>query len=421
MSFAVVDFETTGIHPSYHHRVVEIGVTHVEDDGTITARWETLVNPQRDLGPQQIHGIRASDILDAPVFADIAGEFAELLRGRVFATHNASFDLRFLQAEFERAGYWLDGGTPSVCTMTLGKSFGLGGTCSLLHACMTFGIDHSRAHTAGDDSYAAAQLLTTYHRTSSTWPGWSEYWERTAHSGRMYAYPTARLTGVAWKARADMPSEPPSFLERISTSTVRHEVEGASAQYIALLDRCLLDGYISVDEGAQLAEIASELGLTRESVETIHRDYFVELERRAWADGVLTEDEKSDLRAVGSLLQLGEAEVAAAVDDDVRPDGGAIAPAAVFTLAPGDQIVLTGEMARERSDWEDELRARGFVPHPTVTKKTALVAAADPDSLSGKAKKARDYGIPIVSEAGLRKLLDAITAVSATGHEAGNS
>lgn len=36
MAFAVVDFETTGILPSYHHRVVEIGVTHVEDDGSVT-------------------------------------------------------------------------------------------------------------------------------------------------------------------------------------------------------------------------------------------------------------------------------------------------------------------------------------------------------------------------------------------------
>ncbi|UUT36001.1 hypothetical protein L2X98_23115 [Microbacterium elymi] len=43
--------------------------------------------------------------------------------------------------------------------------------------------------------------------------------------------------------------------------------------------------------------------------------------------------------------------------------------------------------------------------HPTVTKRVALVAAADPDSLSGKARKARDYGIPIVSEDGLVRLL----------------
>ena len=75
MSFAVVDFETTGILPSYHHRVVEIGVTHVEDDGTISSRWETLINPERDLGPQRIHGIHAADVLDAPTFSDVAAEF----------------------------------------------------------------------------------------------------------------------------------------------------------------------------------------------------------------------------------------------------------------------------------------------------------------------------------------------------------
>lgn len=405
MTFAVIDFETTGIMPSYHHRVVEIGVTHVDDEGTITGRWETLVNPQRDLGPQHIHGIRAADILDAPLFSDIAGEFAELLQGRVFAAHNAAFDLRFMQAEFERAGYWLDGGTPSVCTMSLGKNFGLGASCALVHACTTYGIEHSRAHTAGDDSYAAAQLLTEYQRASSTWPGWPEYWERTSHSGRMYAYPTARVTGVAWRARADVPSTPPSFLERISTGTRREEVDGAAATYLALLDRCLLDGFISSDEGAQLAEVAGELGLTREAVESLHRDYFVELERRAWADDVLTDEEKADLISVGRLLQLAETEIAAAVDDE-RPDESDAFAQTTFTLAPGDLIVLTGDMDRERQEWETELRSRGFVPHSTVTKKVALVAAADPDSLSGKAKKARDYGIPIVGEHGLRKLLD---------------
>lgn len=34
-----------------------------------------------------------------------------------------------------------------------------------------------------------------------------------------------------------------------------------------------------------------------------------------------------------------------------------------------------------------------------------LLVAADPDSLSGKAKKARSYGIPVVGETYLQKLL----------------
>lgn len=396
MAFAVVDFETTGLLPSYHHRVVEIGVTHVDDDGTVSGRWETLVNPERDLGPQQIHGIRAADILDAPVFGGIVGEFAELLAGRVFAAHNATFDLRFLHAEFARAGYTLALGTPSVCTMRLGASFGLGAASGLSHACATYSIENELAHSAGSDSYAAAQLLSYFRRTSLTWSGWEDYWAQTANAGRAYDYPLARRTGVVTKPRAEAPTVLPSFLERISTEGVREVADGAAAQYTALLDRCLLDGLISVSEGHQLAAVATELGLNRAAIDAIHRDYYVGLERRAWADGVLTDAEKADLRAVGELLQLDEAEIAAAVDV-VAPNDADVAPEA-FTLLPGAVIVLTGDMVRERSAWEAELRERGFLPHPTVTKKVALVVAADPDSLSGKAKKARDYGIPIVAE-----------------------
>ncbi len=62
-------------------------------------------------------------------------------------------------------------------------------------------------------------------------------------------------------------------------------------------------------------------------------------------------------------------------------------------------------MSRPRSDWHRELEAGGFVPCDAVTKKVKLVVAADPDSLSGKARKARDYGIPVVSEAGLAQMV----------------
>lgn len=76
-----------------------------------------------------------------------------------------------------------------------------------------------------------------------------------------------------------------------------------------------------------------------------------------------------------------------------------------FALNAGDLIVLTGEMTRPRSDWDIHLLSLGFTPWNAVTKKVKLVVAADPDSLSGKARKARDYGIPIVDEEGLERLL----------------
>lgn len=55
-------------------------------------------------------------------------------------------------------------------------------------------------------------------------------------------------------------------------------------------------------------------------------------------------------------------------------------------------------MTLPRAAIELELVSRGYTPWPVVTKKVALVVAADPDSVSGKARKARDYGVPVVGE-----------------------
>ncbi|MEE3751445.1 hypothetical protein [Mycobacterium intracellulare] len=41
----------------------------------------------------------------------------------------------------------------------------------------------------------------------------------------------------------------------------------------------------------------------------------------------------------------------------------------------------------------------------SLTRRTRLLIAADSDSTSGKAKKAREYGIPIINEDALGRLL----------------
>ncbi|HCS60147.1 MAG TPA: DNA polymerase III subunit epsilon [Microbacterium sp.] len=417
MSFAIVDFETTGILPSYHHRVVEVGITHVEPDGTVSGHWETLINPERDLGPQHLHGIKAAQVLQAPVFSDIAADFADLLRGRVFVAHNASFDLRFLNAEFERSGYAIWGEIPHLCTMRLGAQFGLGGSSALAHACEGFGIENTQAHSAGADSLATAQLLAAYLRTTADAPAWHDYWFGHIAAAREFPYPQGRTTGVVWQARGDVEEEI-HFLQRISADAKHPRATGAEAEYLALLDRCLLDRVISVSEAQQLASAAEELGFSRFEVQDLHAQYYSALAQVAWSDGMLAADEQSDLNAVAELLGIvGEAResllhaagtptrlTAASQASTSTAIAGAIG---AFTLAQGDLIVLTGEMSRPRSDWEDELRALGYATHTGITKKVRLLVAADPDTLSGKAKKARDYGIPIVNEDGLGRLLGA--------------
>lgn len=412
MGFAVVDFETTGILPSYNHRVVEVGITHVESDGTVSGHWETLINPERDLGPQHIHGITAAQVLQAPVFRDITTDFADLLRGRVFVAHNASFDLRFLIAEFERAGYRIAGDIPHLCTMRLGAQFGLGGSVSLTNACASFDIENALTHSAGADSHATAQLLAAYLRATVDTPAWRDYWFDYLVAARDFPYPQGAPTGAMWQRR-DETGDEVHFLQRISTDAKHPRATGAEAEYLALLDRCLLDRVISVSEGQQLAIVAEELGFNQLEIEALHVEYFRDLARVAWADGVLTDDEQRDLTAVGELLRI-EAATQAKTIEDARgsiastgsaTDGGSTMDSGGFRLESGDLIVLTGEMSRPRSAWEAELHTRGYTPHDAITKKVRLLVAADPDSLSGKAKKARDYGIPIVNEDGLQRLL----------------
>ena len=111
--FAVIDLETTGLSPGAHERVVEIAIVHADEYGTVTDQWETLVNPQRHVGAEHIHGIRAGDLIDAPAFADIADDVMHLLSGRVMVAHNARFDRGFLAAEFGRASRALPDDAPT--------------------------------------------------------------------------------------------------------------------------------------------------------------------------------------------------------------------------------------------------------------------------------------------------------------------
>jgi DNA polymerase-3 subunit epsilon len=221
-------------------------------------------------------------------------------------------------------------------------------------------------------------------------------------------WPSLAHAGSPWVPRGAQQPSPASFIQRITLKMPEHAGPAEHLDYLALLDRCLLDQQISAHEANALVDLAETLGISRTTCVELHRQYFDQLTAVAWADGVLTNDEIADLVAVARMLDIPSGIVAAAMQP--RAAGESVVEpvetsSTLFHLAPGDLIVLTGDMARSREDWQRELRERGFVPWDAVTKKVKLVAAADPDSLSGKARKARDYGIPIVSEAGLVDLL----------------
>jgi DNA polymerase-3 subunit epsilon len=148
---AVVDVETTGIWAEGTDRIAEIAILHLDEHLQVVAEYATLVNPQRDLGPTWLHGIRGRDVAAAPKFADIADDVVHWLRGRAVVAFNGRFDLRVLAAEFGRLGLAI----PEIPLLDL-YAF-TGGT--LAAASSTYGVEIEDEHTALGDAAATAALL----------------------------------------------------------------------------------------------------------------------------------------------------------------------------------------------------------------------------------------------------------------------
>ncbi|TDO36285.1 DNA polymerase-3 subunit epsilon [Kribbella sp. VKM Ac-2527] len=175
-----------------------------------------------------------------------------------------------------------------------------------------------------------------------------------------------------------------------------------TAAYLDLLDRALEDRLIDSDEVQALAETAGEWGLRRNDVEQAHATYLRALAVTALADGVLTDFELTDLADVASGLGLGVDEIGAALHEarSHQPSASAGEPlrglGVCFTGAL--QARLNGQpVTREQA--QGLARAAGLVVHGGVTKSLDILVVADPNSLSGKAKKARSYGTRIIAEA----------------------
>ncbi len=116
----LIDCETTGGKPT-QHRVIEIGLLLI-DDGQITERWQTFLDPERELPPfiTKLTGISPPMLVGQPHFADIAQTLLDKLKDRVFVAHNARFDYGFIKTEFERAGITFNAKT--LCSVKFSRA-----------------------------------------------------------------------------------------------------------------------------------------------------------------------------------------------------------------------------------------------------------------------------------------------------------
>ncbi len=158
----VLDTETTGFDPESGDRIVEIGAVELWNHVATGNTYHQYINPERSM-PQEafeVHGLGDDFLRDKPVFAQIADAFLEFVGDSKMIIHNASFDMKFLNAELK----WLNKRQlpweQALDTLAIARKRFPGSPASLDALCRRFNIDNSSRtlHGALLDSEILAEV-----------------------------------------------------------------------------------------------------------------------------------------------------------------------------------------------------------------------------------------------------------------------
>ena len=101
-----LDCESSGVD-AYNDRIVQITLRRVDDDGSESEVFSSLVNPGIPIPADStaIHGIHDEDVAEAPTFEQIHEDVERLVDDAVLIGYNSrSFDVPLIHAELLRAG-----------------------------------------------------------------------------------------------------------------------------------------------------------------------------------------------------------------------------------------------------------------------------------------------------------------------------
>lgn len=101
----ILDTETTGFYFQDGDRIIEVGAIEMINRKLTGSSIHIYINPQKPVGDSEnIHGISDDFLKDKPLYADIADTLFDYLKGAEIIAHNATFDMNFLDMEFNRVG-----------------------------------------------------------------------------------------------------------------------------------------------------------------------------------------------------------------------------------------------------------------------------------------------------------------------------
>lgn len=372
----VFDLETTGFGQS--DRIVEIaGVLWDTESDAVIGEFESLINPERNISAEvsAIHGLRAEHLSSAPTFREIADWLVHLFDRRPVITHNANFDLRMLNQEFERAGLEFRISQAGCTLMATGKRLEL--------ACADIGYDLLDAHSALVDARGALAIARSIGADY-----FLDAMNRTPHRSSQGSNSMPRTLSRSQLGLTEI-------VEGFRSLPRRIEFEGSPIEYyyLAFFDEVLDDMKVTAEELADLNAIAAEAGLSSTDVNELHRTYLAHLEQAALRDNRVTPEEMDLISQFAALI-------------GVKPTVEITKGIARTELRKDLLICATGTAIIDGRDIPKDELARIVEEHghrftDTLTKKAGvnLLLVDSYGTQSGKAQQALRWGIPVLSVA----------------------
>lgn len=171
----VLDTETTGFDPFKGDRIVEIGCVELLNHMPTGNTFHVYINPERGMPDEAfgVHGIgpdlldpprdpRPGEVtlLDKPVFAKVGQDFHDFIGDAKLVIHNASFDMKFLNAELKWIGLPEIPWERAIDTLAMARQKFPGSPATLDALCRRFAIDNSNRtlHGALLDSEILAEV-----------------------------------------------------------------------------------------------------------------------------------------------------------------------------------------------------------------------------------------------------------------------
>ncbi|MBU2980334.1 DNA polymerase III subunit epsilon [Lentibacter algarum] len=158
----VLDTETTGFEPEQGDRIVEIGAVELLNHMPTGNTYHQYINPERGM-PQEafaVHGLGDEFLADKPKFKQIGQAFLDFVGTSKMIIHNASFDMKFLNAELGWMGLPKLPMSQALDTLEIARRKFPGSPASLDALCRRFNIDNSSRtlHGALLDSEILAEV-----------------------------------------------------------------------------------------------------------------------------------------------------------------------------------------------------------------------------------------------------------------------